>query len=309
MDRDRFELYDISNSITLLPLPIEKISKSCLIYIKNHYGIFIVEDINSVRYTVKVLVFGGFIEHEVYIPLYLKKNAGDNPNILFPEFIYIGQAPQMYSVFRQSSPLSSQCKDGDLPYIFNSNLNKYIYYFTRLCDSSMTQYFGPKGLNKKIDFETFSILAFQIISGLQTLHALGVHHRDIKHQNVLLCSDNKNYVYISEKNKWYIPSTKENKVAKIIDFGDSIATRKEIIPCKDLSNEIKYALKALLVFMWYNTMIKESQIYKNQYDDLINKIQNCSTSLFEVLKTADIFRKFQEEKDDMEYTPVTLFEK
>ena len=285
--------------------PANKFTKSCLIYTKNTYGIFLLEDKDGNHHVVKVNS-NVDASAENSLGLYIKKNIGNIPNILTPEGIYTGYNPQSYSVFSDKNKRLNikECQDyKELSKIFTEYRLGYSYYLTKACDYNLSYFFGIKNKGV-ITLAQFIGYSFQIIVGLYTLHKIGIWHKDFKPQNILIC---KKEVY--ENNITYISNSKEekkeekkegnkmnwtldyaelnNKDMKIIDFGESTIYKDVIFPCDTFKYEVNRALVTVIELMWSKTVNKVNRLL--DYEDLIIRLKECKTSLIDVMNEASIF--------------------
>lgn len=317
--------------------PMEMFRKSCLIYKKNDYGIFLLEDMNGEKYTAKVLYYPAPLAGEVEISLYIKEVLELNkaldgeiiPTFLLPDYIYVGRTPLDYPLFNQmkDNNLSTACKSYDIRDIFfggsgsikdtyekTKNRFKYVYYLTKACQYNLAQYFGV--LKKTISYQTFVKFAFEFLVGMQTLYSLGIWHKDIKSPNILVCVSSVSYVYLFPNGERRFISSKgpeDNKVIKIIDFGEAKiydTTDRNNTPCKLFMDEINFSVISILNLMWSKTVFsskddENKDIAQVKYNNLVSSLKACDTDLIPVLLNSDIFKDLFAEPD-IKYVPVQI---
>jgi serine/threonine protein kinase len=282
--------------------PINDFDKSCLIYTKGEYGIFLLRGIDENYYTAKIKYFGfnygAKLDNEDEIALYLKANAKNMPNLLVPEEIYYDNSPIEYLLFTDKSNrlLLSQCKDATLDKIFIHSKNRYSYYITKAGLYNLGYYLGTyKGV---LSYETFIGFSFQILAGLQVLHSLGIWHRDIKPQNILIFESDKNTPDITYKyrdKKWTIkyPDLLYREL-KIIDYGESQLNKDVITPCKTFQYETSVAVVNVMQIMWNKVTNKEDKNKEEYFQDLIFLLKNCETHIIDVISNAKIYKNLSE---------------
>ena len=285
--------------VSFSKFPRERFSKSCLIYSKGLYGIFLVEDREGKRYTVKVssFAYGIKMPYEVSVGLYLKKFASNIPNLLHLEDIFIGENPESYSLFSKPKLEDSFCRDKELFSIFKEKI--YIYILTKACYYNLGYYLGKhKGTLSYYAFVGFS---FQLLVGLQTLHRLGIWHRDVKAANVLVCDSEiaktySNIVYkYGNEGKWVLSYPKlGNRDLKWIDFGESGVYDEIDFPCKTFEYEVNVASVNIINLMWKKV---EDKLFPELYEDFVKRLQTCSTSLVDVLFNSPIFNVLKEKEE------------
>jgi len=278
--------------------PTEKFDKSCLIYMKNDYGIFLVTGKDGQNYTIKVNTYLGNVSDEVVTALYIQKNV-DNPNLLLPEAIYVGRPPFVYPLFDNENYRLQlkECKSTNLRSIFKEHLT-YTYYITKACLYNLGYYLGThKGT---LTYKAFVAFSFQILAALQSLHNIKVWHRDIKPQNILICNselvkDGYNgisYIFGTERKEGKVWTIKyedtEGRDVKIIDYGESYVMKEDTTtPCLTFEYEVTVATVSVFNVMWNKVIDKDPELSK--YDQLISLLKNCKTSIFDVLQNAEIY--------------------
>ena len=272
--------------------PAEEFERSCLIYTKNNYGIFLVTGKDGNNYTLKVTAHLHKLTEEEITALYIKRNV-NMPNLLLPEAIYIGHNPTRYPLFNDEKNRLSlkECKSADLTTIFNDRLH-HSYYVTKACSYNLGYYLGThKGT---LTYKAFVAFSFQILAALQALHNIGVWHRDIKPQNILVCNsefsgDYTGISYIGKENKvWTIKyEDTEKRDLKIIDYGESFVMKESKNPCITFEYEVTVATASVFNVMWSKVTNKNGRGEK--FDQLIDLLKNCKTSIFEVLQEAEIY--------------------
>lgn len=296
--------------------PVQQFSKSCLLYFKRDYAIFLMESIENKFYTVKIqasygrMIARAYNNKELAIGLYIKKFASHIPNILHVKEIFLGNNPNSYPLFTREVLKIPNCKKGDIREIYPSigEKEEFSYYVMEACNYNLNYYLGlGKGV---LSYEAFLGFSFGLLVGLQTLHRLGIIHRDIKAPNILLCNstiskeyENIKYIYNGNLTKtWTIPYLVLNNVdIKIIDFGESEIIDKDIInECKLFKNEISVALVQVFKLMWSKVVNKNERMEVN-YLFLIDALQNCSSSLIEIM-FLPVFDIFSNELSTKSYT-------
>jgi serine/threonine protein kinase len=283
----------ISSEFKELRFPEEDFDKSCLIYTKNNYGIFLVTSRDGQVYTIKVNAYLRVPSFEIENALYIKEKVGNMPNLLLPEAIYVGRNPSSYSLFREEKNRLKlkECKNANLREIFNENLS-HSYYVTKACLYNLGYYLGAnKGT---LTYKAFVAFSFQILAALLSLHNINVWHRDIKTQNILICKSDiaKSYSsisYIGKEGKvWTIDyADTDGRDVKIIDYGESLIEKEVKNPCTEFDFEVTVATVSVLNFMWSKVTDKLGK--EGEYNELINLLKNCKTSIYDVLQNARIF--------------------
>ena len=130
--------------------PFNKFDKSCLIYTKGSYGIFLLSEIGNTEkyFVVKIKLFGfgntGIFDKEENTALYIKENYNNMPNILVPEEIYIDLSPINYSLFTDKNKRLKLpgCKEATLAEIFTDSGSYYSYYLTKAGLYNLGYYLG-----------------------------------------------------------------------------------------------------------------------------------------------------------------------
>jgi len=265
--------------------PVQNYTTSCLIYKKRSYGIFYVTGKDNVMYTIKVVLNNLFSNtYETCINLYLKRFASQIPNLLIVEDVYIGDNPLRYPLFTQKNKLDSTfCKSADLKEIFiNDYMNKYVYTVTETCLYNLGYYLGSHG--GRLDYYTFVAYTFELFVALQTLHRLGVWHKDLKPANVLVCQKDISVDYIYEDIIW--TTSYKKGYLKLIDFGESIVVDNVSAPCQDFHYEVNVGLANIVQLMWNKT---EGVKNIKMYEDLFLLMKNCQTSVLDLMLTSPIF--------------------
>jgi serine/threonine protein kinase len=283
------------NKTSLSYFPYDKFEKSCLIYSKSNYGIFLLEDKNGKRYTVKVKAYTYLVPPEENTALYVKHFASHIPNLLHVEDIYMGATPAYADLFKKPQRIDPTCKDGNLYTLFGHS-GKFLYYLTKACYYNLGYFFGPK-IKGELTYEAFVGFSFQLVVGLQTLHRLGVWHGDIKPANILVCNSEiaqKNryikYTY-NDKISWTLSyDVLENRDFKIIDYGESKVLNDITEGCKSFKYEVNVAFYNIITLMWKKVINKQNI---NLYEDFIFRLKNCETDINDIMLEAPIFEKLK----------------
>ena len=279
----------------LNPFPVQNYTTSCLIYKKRFYGIFYVTGKDNIMYTVKVNIGDVFANsYETAINLYLKRFASHIPNLLIVEDIYLGDTPLDYSVFTQKDKLDSTfCKSADLEEIFQRQKHlKYVYTVSETCLYNLGYYLGSHG--GRLDYSTFVAYTFELFVALQTLHRLGVWHRDLKPANVLVCQKDISVAYVYEDMVW--TTSYKNGYLKLIDFGESQVVDDVSAPCQAFQYEVNVGLVNIIKIMWNKTEGDKDII---MYEDLVLRMQNCQTSVLDLMLNSPIFDRLKGGKGDI----------
>ena len=285
--------------------PAERFDKSCLIYTKNNYGIFLVTSHTGQNYTIKVNSYLGHLTEEILTSVYIQKKHVDMPNLLLPEAIYIGRNPANYPLFNDEKNRLKlkECKDANLREIFNERLT-HSYYVTKACLYNLGYYLGVhKGT---LSYKAFVAFSFQILAALQVLHNIDVWHRDIKPQNILVCNSElvgKGYSGISysggDGKVWTIQyEDTQGRDMKIIDYGESFIMKDTKNPCVAFEYEVTVATVSVFNVMWSKVVDKNGNSEK--FNNLISLLKNCKTTIFQVLQDANIY-------DDLLYESVNTY--
>lgn len=288
--------------------PANLFKKSCIIYKKGDYGIFLLEDLNGEKYTAKILYYPAPLKGEIEISLYIKEFAAHIPTFLLPNYIYVGDSPINYPLFNSNrdNNMSLSCKPYNIRDIFFGSYNpttgrkiRYTYYITKACQYNLAQYFGM--FKKTIDYNTFVKFTFEFLIGIQTLYTLGIWHNDVKAANLLVCQDNNSYVYIFPNGeRRFISSSSmsaeeetksNNQCIKIIDFGESkiVDNLDNNKVCKMFMNEINVAVTSILNLMWSKTTVINNKNEEIKYNKLISSLKSCETDLISVILNAELF--------------------
>lgn len=285
-------LKKIETEFLLKSFPYSDYSKSCLIYSKGNYGIFLLEDKNKERFTVKVKI-GEYLYFEETIALYIKYFASHIPNLLHVENIYKGPNPSTMKLFYKPEKIDDNCKDINLHKIF-SHGREFLYYLTKACNYNLGYYFGPKS-GGSLTYNAFVGFSFQLSVALQTLHRLGVWHRDIKPANILVCkseiSKNNKYIRYNYKNikSWTLSyDILEDRDFKIIDYGESQVLNEVENPCTTFSYEVSVSFYNIITLMWKKVTDKKNE---DLYEDFINRLKNCTTNINDIMFEAPIFEQ------------------
>ena len=273
-----------------MQFPTELFSKSCLIYKKGTYGIFYLEGKDGKYYTVKVTLD----TNEVNINKYIKENAGNNPNLLIVKGIYYDKSPIYLSLFsdKNNKLVNPVCKNLEVEKIFSKNTYlKHVFYLTEACLYNLGFYLGTYG--GRLSYQEFVNYTFEMFSALQTLHSLNIWHRDIKPANFLICEDKdiNSVKYIFAERSWKVNNI-DNKFIKLIDFGDAII-QEVTNPCIEYQYEVNVALLNVIRLMWIKINDEKNNI---EYEDLIERVKNCQTSLLDIMLNAKIFDKLVSEE-------------
>ncbi len=290
------KMKNIEMRINISDFPQEKFDKSCLIYNKSTYGIFLVTGKDGENYTVKVSMGNGpILSDEIIIAFYIKEKLGDMPNLLVPENVYLGKNPINYPLFNNSNNRLnlSQCKVVTLNNIFFSKEIEYNYYVTKACLYNLGYYLGThKGL---LSYKAFVVFSFQILTALQSLHKIGIWHRDIKTQNVLVCDSDiakKGYrgiTYVINDVSWTVKyKDTDDRDLKVIDYGESIIMSDFENPCLKFSYEVTVAVVNIFNVMW--AKVFDKGLY---FEELISSLRDCKTSIVDVITGAPIYKKLK----------------
>ena len=278
------------------PFMAGNFKESCLIHSKGGYGIFLLEDYNGKRYTVKVTYFGDNLE--IPVGLYVKQFASSIPNLLHVEGVYKGGNPLGYPLFTKNVLNDTGCKKEDLVSIFTERqrTDKYFYYLTKACSYNLGYYFGT--MKGTLTFNAFVGFSFSLLVGLQTLHRLGVWHRDLGTRNVLMCKSdiankysNIRYTYNDgTNNKTWTLSYKdlENRDMKLIDYGEASVMDDITDHCLKFKNEVSVSLVLLLDTMWRRVIDKTDEREK-QYADLKSRLKACTTTILDPMLNSEIY--------------------
>lgn len=285
--------------------PFNKFDKSCLIYSKGSYDIFLLNEIGGTEtyYVVKIKMFGfgssGDFDKEENIALYIKQKYKNMPNILVPEDIYIDKTPINYSLFTDKNKRLNlpQCKEAKLSQIFTYT-DYYSYYLTKAGLYNLGYYLGTyKG---HLSYNAFVGFSFQILAALLTLHNIGVWHGDIKPQNILVAnreifSPNISYKYRDKV--WTIKySDLSNRDMKLIDYGESKIIEGIENTCEVFKYEVNVGIVNVLQTMWSKTDEKESHL--QEYEELIQLLKNCKTKIINVISDAEIYKPLEMQDED-----------
>lgn len=287
-------------TLNLVDFPVDKFIKSCIIYFKRHYGIFLLTDINGKYFTVKVNMIDLYgIGFEYATGLYLKQFANHIPNLLYPEDIYKGNTPLDYPLFNNPRQKLQEvsCKDVNITNIFPyeyANL-VYHYYLTKACDYNLGYYFGKYG--GSFTYDSFVGFVFQLLVGLQTMYRLGVYHGDMKPANILLCSSeiaktNRIITYkYGDVKTWNISYDILNDTdLKIIDYGNSKVVDNIEDMFEAFNNEVIISLIGIIKIMWNKVINKQKG---ENYLNLLDRLKECNTNLVDVMLNAPIFGELE----------------
>ena len=288
----------IERSIELGEFSPDEFDKSCLIYNKSTYGIFLVTGKDGENYTIKVSVGNGsMLSMEILIAFYIKDELGDMPNLLVPEDVYIGYNPIYYPLFTSSSNRLNlpQCKVLTLNNIFLGKDMEYNYYVTKACLYNLGYYLGThKGL---LSYKAFVAFSFQILMALQSLHKIGIWHRDVKTQNILVCNSDlarqgySGISYVINDSVWTINYKDTNgRDLKVIDYGESMIMNDFENPCLSFSYEVTVAVVNIFTVMW--SKVFDKGLY---FENLISRLRNCKTSILDIISAAPIYTQLKYE--------------
>jgi serine/threonine protein kinase len=285
--------------------PFNKFDKSCLIYTKGSYGIFLLSESDDTEkyFVVKIKMFGvgniGIFDKEENTALYIKENYKNMPNILVPEDIYIDQSPINYSLFTDKNKRLKlpECKDATLAKIF-TDIGYYSYYLTKAGLYNLGYYLGTyKG---RLSYRAFVGFSFQLLAALLTLHDLGVWHGDIKPQNILVANKEITSPSISYKfgdKVWTIQySDLSDRDLKIIDYGNSEIMKDVENTCDTFKYEVSIAVVSVIQTMWNKTDDKESHL--QEYEQLIQLLKNCKTKIIDVISSSEIYKPLEGQPGD-----------
>ena len=267
--------------------PVNNFSKSCLIYSKGGYGIFLLTTPTNDKYVVKVS--RSFDEGEGPISLYIKHFASHIPNILHIIDIYIDNNPISIPLFNNVELDEPMCRVRDIDRIFVERYLNYMYFLTKACDANLAAYLGR--LKNTLTYEQFVGYSFQVLVGLQTLHRLGVWHRDIKPANYLICnSENKDknilYNYNNQRYWSFSHNMLKGKGLKLIDFGEARVRDNVDNSCLEFKNEVQVSSAEIIKLMWKYVIDKRNE---DLYNELIGNLNNCNTNLVTVMFSSSIF--------------------
>ncbi len=287
---------NIRNSFKLSEFSPTKFDKSCLIYNKSTYGIFLVTGKDGENYTIKVSMGNGLrLSDEILIAFYIKDELGDMPNLLVPENVYLGKNPINYPLFTSpSNRLNlSQCKPVTLTNIFLTRDFEYNYYVTKACLYNLGYYLGThKGL---LSYKAFVAFSFQVLTALQSLHKIGIWHRDVKTQNILVCDSDiakrgySGITYVIDGMSWTIKyKDTDGRDFKVIDYGESIIMNEFENPCLKFSYEVTVAVVNIFNAMW--AKVFDKGLY---FEELISSLRDCKTSIVDVITGAPIYKKLK----------------
>lgn len=298
----------IYRDFVLTDFPYYKYNKSCLIYSKRDYGIFLLEDKNNEKFTVKVKS-GYLLDKEEIIALYVKHFASQIPNLLHVENIYRGVHPRLMNLFTKTEKIDITCKDTNVKNIFSMIETVFLYYVTKACNYNLGYYFGPK-VNGTLTYDAFVSFSFQLTVALQSLHRLGVWHRDIKPANILVCDSsiakNNRYIrynYNNEKTWTLSYDVLNDRDFKIIDYGESQVLNDVNEPCNTFTHEVSIGFYNVIILMWKKVTDKKNE---DLYNDFIFRLKTCNTNLNDIMLEAPIFDELAKKYTDVPAYEVNL---
>ncbi len=283
----------ISKKYKFKTFPYKNFKKSCLIYKKGEYGIFYVIDNDGNSFVIKVINDYFINEVELPISIYIKTYASHIPNLLHFEDVYVDVNPINIPLFsNKNNKLTIPiCKNNNIRDVFVDIDGTYAYYMTKACSYNLGYYLGKHG--GSLSYDTFVFFTFQLLVALQTLHRLGIWHKDIKTSNILICNINKTYDNIKYKynNKsWTLPyKDSDYRIIKLLDYGESVIVDDIITPCSDFKYEVNVSLYNVIRTMW-NKVLHEKNI--NMYNNLMKQIKECDTSILDIMLNAEIFNSY-----------------
>lgn len=275
---------------TLQNNEIPEILQLCLMYQKGPTVIFKALLPTDEIKLIKGVSPGGYIPGEFILGDYLYQRARDIPHIVHLETMFIAGRPE---VLMKKYPLLRDPTCINLNTIPNSYSN-YVYGVYELCLTSLSKYIGQNYLmiNQFIGF------CFQIIIGFYILEHLGIMHRDIKPQNIVVCEMEQRYdylIYQYKGNYWTLdPNLLGYKYIKIIDFGEAILL-DNVDHCKFFNPDPRHICQFIINLLW-KRIIADDRTVDNErmFMGLCKRLVECKEeSLMDILLTEEIFGKIR----------------